>query len=92
MSYYNLGNNCISRTCAITSNEKFLSPFSNIYNQKYTKNTLFYPGHEEDINLYSPSKPNMIDNIIFNVKDRIQDRRDKRDFEIKQEKRQCKNC
>lgn len=92
MSYYNIENNCRSRTIALTSNEKFLSPFNSIYHQKYTKNTLFYPGHEEDVNLYRPSKENVIDNLIYNVRDRIQDKRDRREMEIKQEKRQCKNC
>ena len=96
MSYYNLGNSCISRTMALTSNEKFLLPFDSIYYKHYTKNTLMYPGHEEDSTLYRPLKPNIIDNMIYGARDRFRDRfrdrREKREKDDREERRQCKSC
>lgn len=58
--YSTLGNNCIAQTNAITSNTKFLSPLNNVYKEKYTENTLLYPGHEEDNNLNSNSKASVV--------------------------------
>ena len=92
MSYYNLGNSCISRTIALTSNEKFLLPFDTVYYKNYTKNTLMYPGHEEDATLYRPLKPNIIDNILYGSRDRIRDRKERRERDDRVERKQCKNC
>jgi hypothetical protein len=44
-SYTKLGNSCQSQTHAITSNEKYISPFSSVYYKTYTP-MLYYPGHE----------------------------------------------
>lgn len=70
MSYYRLGNNCMQSTIAITSNQKFLLPLDNVYYKKYTKNVLLYPGHEEDINLNKNNKPNFIDTLKSNIKEK----------------------
>jgi hypothetical protein len=98
MSYYNLKNSCISKTIALTSNEKFLLPFDTVYYKKYTKNTLMYPGHEENTSLYRPLKPDIIDNIdnidniLYGSRDRIKDRKDRREKDDKEDKKHCKSC
>lgn len=92
MSYYNLKNSCISKTIALTSNEKFLLPFDTVYYKKYTKNTLMYPGHEENTSLYRPLKPDIIDNILYGSRDRLKDRKDRRERDDKEDKKHCKSC
>jgi len=56
-------------TIAITSNQKFLLPLDSVYNKKYTKNVLLYPGHEEDNTLNKNNKPNLIDTLKSRIKE-----------------------
>jgi hypothetical protein len=45
MSYSRLGNTCLPLTCALTSNEKFISPLDSVYLKQYTIMQK-YPGHD----------------------------------------------
>ena len=55
MSYATLGTNCLPKTCALTSNKKFLLPNNPVYFKPYTK-MFEYPGHDHHIDNRCHSK------------------------------------
>lgn len=44
-NYAKRGNKCVSQTCALTSNAKYIIPLSAVYFKPYT-HTMAYPGHD----------------------------------------------